>query len=95
MNLSPQMNMLTAFEFRRLIAKMGGLWSAAELSKILDAKVRSWTQADDFPDAAWQVGRVRLYSGWEIWHWLLERERWADAEILKGELETLARGSFD
>ena len=94
MNLSPQMNMLTAQEFRRLIAKMGGLWSASELSELLEIKVRNWTGIDGFPDPAWQVGRVKVYSGWEVWEWLLRRERWSDASVLEGELEALARRSF-
>lgn len=89
------MNMLTAAEFRRLIAKMGGLWSASELSDLLDAKVRNWTGYEDFPDTAWKVGRVKLYSGWEVWEWLLGKERWSDAQVLEAELNLLARRGFE
>lgn len=88
------MNMLTAQEFRRLIAKMGGLWSAADLTRITGAKAREWPQRDGFPEPAWETGKVRLYSGWEVWHWLVENEKWAAAEYLNGELQSLDRRKF-
>ena len=86
--------MLTAQEFRRFIAKMGGLWSAADLSRLTGAKAREWAGRPGFPDPAWETGKVRLYSGWEVWHWLLENEKWTAAEYLKAEMESIGRKKF-
>lgn len=85
---------LTTQELRRLIAKSGGLWSAADLTRITGGKARDWTHRDGFPDAAWETGRVRLYAGWEVWDWLRASEKWSAAEYLESELRSIERRKF-
>lgn len=92
---SAQFNMLTAREFRRLIARMGGLWSGGMLGEQFGAKARNWPRAEGFPDEAWTAGKIRLYSGWEVWYWLRQTGREESAAEMKKVVDTMSRRKFD
>lgn len=86
---------LTPREFRRLVAKMGGLWSPSQLGHTCGSRVRHDATHRTFPEAVWEVGRTRLYAGWDVVDWLLSQERWTEAELLQGELSTMERSKFE
>lgn len=81
-------------EFRRFIARMGGLWSGAMLARVCGKRIRRALDHEDFPQAVWEVGRTRLYAGWDVRDWLLARERWYEAHVLEAELNGLERRNF-
>jgi hypothetical protein len=85
------LNMLTAAEFHRLIARMGGLWSGSMLVKEFGKEARSWPAQKNFPPAAWVAGQSKLYSGWEVWNWLIETERYSRARTFGETLEKMRR----
>jgi hypothetical protein len=92
---APQMNMLTAYEFRKLIARMGGLWTGGALDELFGARARNWPSHKEFPDHAWLVGKSHLYSGWEVWQWLLDTNKHQEAGVFKEHLEALGRRKWD
>jgi hypothetical protein len=81
-------------EFRRFIAKMGGLWSTAMLTRVCGPRLRRASESADFPDSVWEVGRTRLYTGWDVVNWLRGREQWYEATLLEVELKGLERRKF-
>lgn len=85
---------LTPAEFRRFIARMGGLWSHAMLMRVCGAGLKRVTNSDDFPTSVWEVGRTRLYAGWDVRDWLLSKERWYEATVLQAELDGIERRKF-
>lgn len=89
------MNLLTSAEMRRFIARMGGLFSAGDLSSLLGPSARAYPTYKGFPSYAWKTGRSKLYVGWEVWVWLEQTGRIQDARLLKSELEGLKRRKFN
>lgn len=86
-----QMNALTGAEFFRLTARMGGLWNVGSLSGVCGDHARAWPKAPGFPQAAWKVGRTRLWAGWEVWAWLEDTKRIDAANRMYLELGQLRK----
>lgn len=89
------LNFLTGREFRRLAAKMGGLWSPPMLADLFGDRGRAWVNRADFPDPAWIAGRTKLYSGWEVYFWMLDHVTLKEAEQVEAEIRSMARKGFD
>lgn len=87
-------DMLTGLEFRRLIARKGGLWSMGDLSRILDQQTAHFPKHKEFPDPAWKIGRTPVFAGWEVYAWLYNEGRREAALVFKAELEGLKRRKF-
>jgi hypothetical protein len=88
-------DMLTSQEFRRLIVRMGGLWTASDLGRMFGRRARLWVTDDDWPASAWEAGSIKLYPGLEVWNWLVKTEKWTDAELFKAELDSMDRRKFE
>jgi hypothetical protein len=86
---------LTSQEFRRLIIRMGGLWTASDLARLFGRSARLWVQDDSFPSAAWEAGTSQLYPGLEVWHWLNNKGQVSRAEQLKAKIESMDRRKFE
>lgn len=82
---------LTGPELFRLIARMGGLWSMAEVRKVCGDSSWRWPAVKGFPEPAWKVGATKLYGGWEIWAWLEETKRINGANKMYVELKLMRK----
>jgi hypothetical protein len=68
-------------EIKRAILRAGGLWSANQLVKICDApRAKQWQYEQDFPELAWRSTKVKLYCGYEIYHWLESTGRYVEGQ---------------
>ena len=91
---SPIPNAMSGAEMFRLIAKTGGLGSAATLASTCGDRARGWVDTDSFPRPAWKVGRIRLYAGWDCWEWMENHGRIAAANALRDRLQSMPTMSW-
>jgi hypothetical protein len=85
---------LTPQEVKRLIVRLGGLWSGYALQEEIDKRARYWTRKPGFPMAVWQVGVVKLYDGRSVQRWMSENGYQSAAEYLAQRIDSMNRVSF-
>lgn len=86
---------LTPQEVKRMIVRVGGLWSGYSLQEEIDKRARYWTRKPGFPLPVWQVGVVKLYDGRSVQRWMAESGYRTAAEFLAQRIDSMNRVSFD
>ena len=89
------MDMLTGSEFRRLIARKGGLWSPATIKNVFGDEASNWTRRKGFPASVWKAGQVKLYAGWEVWQWLVDTDQLYSARQMDEVMLEMKRSKFE
>jgi hypothetical protein len=86
---------LTPHEVKRLIVRVGGLWSGYALQERIDKRARYWTRKPGFPIPVWQVGVVKLYDGRSVQRWMAENGYETAAEKMSTSIQVMNRMGFD